>query len=650
MAGDITTPTQVERPRQEDASQHTRPQAPLSPTNPDKQRANKRRKDANVQAPPHIDLTGKGAARQPESVAINTLGPQLNDMLRKATATKAVVSRFATLLDEFVASYEGDQLTEHKAMAKEIVNISITNLNTTIFAATGGHVYAPVQLESSSGRKSTAQTSSGPLKTVSWADIAQGHSSSSSGRVFSMSGNSSGGAPTANPTRVQARPTNKPSQPPYRPFKTPREDLRVLVRLPEIARPNMAKSSPLALRQEMMTRYGLTLADVPEIAPTRAGWAIRPATREIRDQLLEKAQDIALWMGAEHVGLPETWYTYAVPEVPLEQRSYDGSLIATQDLISDEVYAQTRIRPVDIKQSRHGVDPRTSRCTWIVSFLQPVRGFRLFGVSGFSRPITKKVPIELHNPGCQGYCNNRRCHKVARCNNCSQRLDEHPEIDGKCDKPAKCINCHGPFPAGHEHCPAAPRRVKGEVKRPTQQQLKAIRQRGSQKYAKQNVATAATSDTESSEEPSATAAIPASEPVILLDAEDIVMDEDQSVQTCTTKEIRARKVIEPSAKRRRASSQPLQATRDAEGTDALSSSAPAALTTPVTPTPESRGASATQPTRATITRGARSLMPSSSAPTQVLRARPNYNEVNMFSSTFGHHGTPDDYESESDEI
>lgn len=639
MTGDITTPTQAARPGLKDALQHTRPQATSSPTHLEEQRANKRHKDANVQAPPRIDLTGKGAARQPESNALNALEPQLNDMLRKATATKAVVSKFATLLDEFVASYKGDQHTDQRAMAREIVNISIANLSTTIFAATGGSIHAPVRLESSSERQSTTQSSSGTKKTVSWADIAS-KPSGDSNRVFNISSSSSGRAPTAKFSRTPARPTDS------RPSRAPREDLRVLVRLPEIARRNSANPSPLALRQEMRTRYGLTLADVPEIAPTKAGWAIRPATREIRDQLLEKAEDIALWTGAEHVGLPETWYTYAVPEVPLEQRSYDGSLIATKDLIGDEVYAQTRIRPVNIKQSRHGADPRTSCCTWIVSFLQPARGFRLFGVSGFSRPILKKAPIELHNPGCQGYCNGRRCYKLARCNNCSQRMDEHPEIDGECNRPAKCTNCHGPYPAGHEHCPAAPRRVRGEVTRPTQRQLKAIRRKGGQQYVKQS---APISDTESSDAPSCAAAIlvpesiPASddEPVIELDAEDILMDEDQIVQTHIAKEIRATKGKEPAAKRRRASSQQPQTTEDKEERNAPASSAPAVLVLSEN--------LASPPTGTTTTRGARILASSSSASTQATRARPNYNEVSMFSSTFGQHGISG-YESGSDEL
>jgi hypothetical protein len=221
----------------------------------------------------------------------------------------------------------------------------------------------------------------------------------------------------------------------------------------------------------------------------------------------------------------------------------------------------------------------------------------------------------------------------------------------------KCTNCYGPFPAGHEHCPAAPRRVKGELKRPTQNQLKAIRRIGNREYVNQNVPI---SDLDNSDTPRPTEATSNTNsaqttlgPVIVLDAEDIIMDEDNIVQTHIAREIRAIKESEPATKRRRASSQQPRAT---EGRDAPASSAPAALATLrkpgllATSTSRGGGISVSQPTGTTVTRRARDSAPLSSAPTQAPRARPNYNEVNMFSNTFGQQGTPDVYESEPDEL
>jgi hypothetical protein len=86
---------------------HTRQHASTSPTNFDKQQANKRRKNAYTAALPLIDLTGKGAAQHAESAALSALEPRLDNMLRKATATKSVVLKFATILNKFVASYNG---------------------------------------------------------------------------------------------------------------------------------------------------------------------------------------------------------------------------------------------------------------------------------------------------------------------------------------------------------------------------------------------------------------------------------------------------------------------------------------------------------------------------------------------------------------
>lgn len=41
-----------------------------------------------------------------------------------------------------------------------------------------------------------------------------------------------------------------------------------------------------------------------------------------------------------------------------------------------------------------------------------------------------------------------------------------------------CANCHGPHPASHSNCPAAPRRVHGLISKPTKTELKAIRRPG----------------------------------------------------------------------------------------------------------------------------------------------------------------------------
>jgi hypothetical protein len=41
---------------------------------------------------------------------------------------------------------------------------------------------------------------------------------------------------------------------------------------------------------------------------------------------------------------------------------------------------------------------------------------------------------------------------------------------------------HGPFPAGHEHCPAAPKRRNGKIIKPTKRELDSIRRQGDRSF------------------------------------------------------------------------------------------------------------------------------------------------------------------------
>ena len=74
---------------------------------------------------------------------------------------------------------------------------------------------------------------------------------------------------------------------------------------------------------------------------------------------------------------PETWYNYAVPGVPVTMHKLMGGAITdTSELVSEEVVAQVKERPVSCRPSRHGANALTGKITWIISFLAPVRPFR----------------------------------------------------------------------------------------------------------------------------------------------------------------------------------------------------------------------------------------------------------------------------------
>ena len=62
---------------------------------------------------------------------------------------------------------------------------------------------------------------------------------------------------------------------------------------------------------------------------------------------------------------------------------------------------------------------------------------------------------------------------------CSTRLDQHEGPSGiSCTGKARCANCHGPFPAGHDSCPAAPVRRNGKTFQSTKKEIDAIQRHG----------------------------------------------------------------------------------------------------------------------------------------------------------------------------
>jgi hypothetical protein len=180
---------------------------------------------------------------------------------------------------------------------------------------------------------------------------------------------------------------------------------------------------------------------------------------------------------AEEITIPQKWYNYAVPLVPRHLRDHiDGGLLEVPDLIEDEARLQTGLKPVSCRLSKHGYDSDTGLATWIVSFHEPVKRFRLFSTSGLARLIDKTPRPEIHDPGCMGYCNPAKCSRIARCRNCGQRNIDH--APGPCENPPQCANCQGPWPADHEDCGARPTRKDGILKKPTRKELQAFRRQG----------------------------------------------------------------------------------------------------------------------------------------------------------------------------
>ncbi|EDN08633.1 conserved hypothetical protein [Histoplasma mississippiense (nom. inval.)] len=313
---------------------------------------------------------------------------------------------------------------------------------------------------------------------TTWAGVAQrGKNSALPGVAPAKTAASSAGR--ASGASLQPKSASQPGGPTG--GTKPQEDPRVLVTLQPGKR--VARLQPYAVRQAIAANIqGVgDVANVPKVEPTRTGWAITPSNRGIRDALTtEKAvATLCEVLGATEIRLPERWYNYAVPGVPEFVQDWEGARIPTDKMIEGEVLAQAKVKPVSCRPSRHGVNPKTGKITWIVSFLAPVKGFSLFNASERARLIEKRPLTVRHNPGCQGFCHPPKCARLARCSNCSEPTSQHEGPTGaECKRAPRCANCCQPYPAGHQHCPAAPRRVNGTLRRLTQKELAAVRRLG----------------------------------------------------------------------------------------------------------------------------------------------------------------------------
>jgi hypothetical protein len=445
----------------------TRPPDPTSPLN---FRAAKRYKDKEQghTVPPPILKTGASTTNR--LTAEKTIYSQLDEDERKAKVKREVLGSLATTIDKFVASCKQP---EHRALAHNICDKFIGFVSTSDFAENNGADYYPIRVRS----HPTTPTSSG--SRVTWADIAATPKSSGV-TPGTKTLHAKNDRPATSDKSARSRSTLTSEQ---------REDRRILITLTPQAL--LRRAEPYAVRQALCACIeGLnSTASIPKIEPTRTGWAITPANIGIRDLLTtdEAARAICVALDATSVKLPERWFNYAVPGVPSSLPSYDGSSLLTSELIEDEVKAQAKTTPVNCRPSRYGANPETGRTTWIISFRTPVRAFSLFNASEKSRLIDKKAPITRHDPGCQGYCHPPRCTRVPRCNNCGKRTDEHDGPTGEnCTKKAQCANCQGPFPAGHDNCPAVPKRKNGKLVRLTKKELTAVRRYGLQCYQDTN--------------------------------------------------------------------------------------------------------------------------------------------------------------------
>lgn len=445
----------------------TRPQEPQSPSNINRTSKRQHRTlSINTVAPPRLNLGESAPTRHNAAAAIDG---ELDAIDKEAKIQRTVMHDFACTVDQFVAAYK---LPEQRTFAHDLCSRVVSYLTASLYAETAN--YAPIRLRS----QPSLTTLSTTPKSVSWVDVAKTPKNSGATPQGTRIHSSSLSGKSA--TAISGATSSSHSQ-----TSPPKQDQRLLITVEKAAL--LQRPQPFALRQELSKRIaGLTLASVPIVAPTRTGWAITPANPTARVLLTnqENAETILRIFQATAIKQPETWYNYAVQGVPSTIHQLLGDTpTVTAELINEEVWAQAQQTPVSCRPSRHGASPHTGKITWIISFHAPVKAFRLFNASELSKLITKKTAITRHNPGCQGYCNPAKCAKQPRCNHCSERTDHHTGPTGlNCTHKAKCANCHGPFPAGHDHCPATPRRQHGRIIKPTRRELDSIRRQGDRTF------------------------------------------------------------------------------------------------------------------------------------------------------------------------
>lgn len=437
----------------------------------------KRRRNVEFAPVPAPDLRKAAASKDTDRQnAQARLEARFQQMELALQVKKKVLATIGAALDKAVASFSGPHETSYRRECREQVDAVLDFLNAHAFttdngrqmAADSGRLPSSNEGGAPATRPSYASNASGPTQNASWATVAS--------RNMPL------------PTKAALKPSNARKAPYGAQPRKDHEDLRVLVTLDHDERGASGgppRQEAFVIRSAVVTALKLTARQLPDASVTRTGYALVAADAATRDLLLEpkNAEEILRICGGTTICRPEKWFRYAVKEVPYTFRRPDGALVDTRDVIEEEVVVQTGQPPCNVSESRYGADPLTGRGTFIVSFLRPVKAFRLFSTSEMSKLVNKKPQLRLHNPGCQGYCVGTKCKRVHRCERCGERKDRHT---GPCEVPVRCANCCGPFQSGHEDCPARPTFQNGRWVPPGKKARVAIRAQGNRLYAEAN--------------------------------------------------------------------------------------------------------------------------------------------------------------------
>ncbi|RAL65710.1 hypothetical protein DID88_005378 [Monilinia fructigena] len=236
--------------------------------------------------------------------------------------------------------------------------------------------------------------------------------------------------------------------------KSPRErtDLRIYAR----AEPGtlLVRDQPFLIREAITKAVPqISAKDIPRLWATPTGWAVKPNTKAVYDLIL-KGSNAALICKATRCTIlerVEKWHTYRLAHTPNVLTGLLGNRLVTADVVTEEAEIQT-----GLQRGSPLLYP-----FWVLRTLQAL------GEEKEHRTAQPRVPRVLQPSNLP---RSPQMQQLRRC------YIETPGASGAaCTASPKCTGCHGPFPAGHKHCAATPKRADGKIVRLTASQLGEIR-------------------------------------------------------------------------------------------------------------------------------------------------------------------------------
>lgn len=218
----------------------------------------------------------------------------------------------------------------------------------------------------------------------------------------------------------------------------------------------------------VIQKLKLANTDVRSVFRTAGGWGFLftpPARTKVLDAKVPN-------MRFE----PSTkWFTNVVSRVPRTAMTLEG-LSLTETLLPGEAERSTGRAPVRVTRSRFSAEADPWQ-TWLFSFATPVKGtFTMFD-SDRSRPVVDTVRI-VQCATCLAFHGPKPCLTRPRCL-VYGKTAHPPTREGTLyvDLP-KYYNYNGPYTAVTPSCPARPTVENGRIRRPTNDQLAAVRRAG----------------------------------------------------------------------------------------------------------------------------------------------------------------------------